>query len=138
MSKDFNNIIDESIGHLINDMKNKTDVIIMQDLKRMSELGVLEVQQTQPEYILPSINESLKVNASFHVRLRFKGEETIVSQQKEIDQLKEENTKVIERARELNRLDKGIIELVEEENERLKDELKKIYFNAYNDLSNFS
>jgi len=85
----FNNVIDETINNLTEGLRNKVDVVLMQDLKRMSELGVLQIEYSQPDYMDYSLG-SLKMGATAYCRLKFIGEETIESQQKEIEKLKEE------------------------------------------------
>jgi hypothetical protein len=44
----FNEIINDAISKLSKGISNKLDASLMSDLKRMSDLGVLEIHTTQP------------------------------------------------------------------------------------------
>jgi septal ring factor EnvC (AmiA/AmiB activator) len=88
-NKKFNNVINEAISNVSDGLSHKMDLVIMQDLKRMSDLGVLQIEHSQPDYIDCSLG-SFKMAATIYCRLKFIGEETIEAQQKEIEQHKAE------------------------------------------------
>jgi len=87
--EEFNRTINDSINKASKGLSNKIDVHLLTDLKRMSELGVLEIQQDQPE-IKPFNESKNSISIEQKVRLYFKGEETIISQQKRIEELENE------------------------------------------------
>ena len=83
----FNEIIDNTIDGVINGVQRKVDSVLMNDLKRMSELGVLEIHQSQPDFKHWDINNK-NIEVSIGCRLYFKGEDTIRELRKEIELLK--------------------------------------------------
>ncbi len=82
----FQGIIDETIQNASQGLSRQVDVIILQDLKRMSECGVLEIQMTQPDF---SGWDAKTIEVTQQCRLRFTGEETITAQKKALLEVKE-------------------------------------------------
>ena len=70
-------------GHVV-------DVVILSDLKRMSERGVLIIETTQPDFEQVYMDKSISLRATVHTRLRFIGEETILDQRELIKKLKKQ------------------------------------------------
>ncbi len=87
----FNEIINDSINKLSKGLSNNVDAYLMADLKRMAELGVLEVHTSQPDFKeIHSVEQFSKtIEASVNVRLYFKGEDTILKLKKDLEQSKE-------------------------------------------------
>lgn len=72
----FEHSFKQTIDSAIQGLQNKFDAHIMSDLKRMSELGVLDIESSQPEYIpIATVDGRIKIEQK--VRLRFKGEAEI-------------------------------------------------------------
>ena len=85
----FYEILEKTTQGAFNNIQRQMDLIILNDLKRMSELGVLEIHQTQSDF-KPTINkEEVSIKAEIGCRLYFKGEETIKELKEEIEYLKE-------------------------------------------------
>jgi len=84
----FNEIINDSISKASEGLSHKIDAYLLSDLKRMSNLGVLEIHQEQPE-IMPFDENKNSISISQKIRLYFKGEETIKELKKEIEELKQ-------------------------------------------------
>jgi len=89
----FNEIINDSISKASEGLSHKIDAYLLSDLKRMSNLGVLEIHQEQPE-IMPFDENKNSISISQKIRIYFKGEETIKELKKEIEELKAENDRL--------------------------------------------
>ncbi len=90
--EEFRKSIDEAISLAGKGIANKMDVHLLEDVKRMSELGVLTIETRQPKFkpfnpMDTSLDHSLEVE--IQCRLRFIGEETIKELSKELKEAKE-------------------------------------------------
>jgi hypothetical protein len=86
----FNEIINDAISKLSKGISNKVDAALMSDLKRMSDLGVLEIHATQPSFENIEMDISKrKFTVTQSKRLYFKGEETILQLQTELKEARE-------------------------------------------------
>lgn len=75
----FNELIDELVDRLINHQKIQSDIAILEDLKRMGNLGVLTVYTTNEPPNIEFSKDGKTVNMSMKVpRLMFTGEEEII------------------------------------------------------------
>jgi hypothetical protein len=85
---EINEILDDSIRKASEGMSNKIDAHLLTDLKRMSELGVLQIEEEQPEFTpFDEVNRTISVSQK--VRLSFKGEETIIRLEEKIKKLED-------------------------------------------------
>ena len=84
---EINKILDDAIRKASEGMSNKIDAHLLTDLKRMSELGVLKIEEEQPEFT-PFDEANRTISVSQKIRLSFTGEETIKELRKEIEDLK--------------------------------------------------
>jgi len=86
----FKGIMEKCISSAVKDHCRKIDVVILSDLKRMSERGVLIIETTQPDFEHVYMDKSISLRATVHTRLRFIGEETILDQRELIKKLKKQ------------------------------------------------
>ena len=86
----FKGIMEKCISSAVEDHYRKIDVVILSDLKRMSERGVLIIETTQPDFEQVYMDKSISLRATVHTRLRFIGEETILDQRELIKKLKKQ------------------------------------------------
>lgn len=82
-------VLNDAVNKASKGMSNKIDAHLLSDLKRMSELGVLEIHQKQPDF-KPFDESKNSLEVTQEIRLYFKGEETIISQSKQLAEQKAE------------------------------------------------
>jgi hypothetical protein len=114
-------IIKDSIDKISKGLSNKVDAYLLSDLKRMSELGVLEIHTSQPDF-KPYDEATRTMQATQNVRLYFKGEDTIKSLQSQL-KAKDEEIEWLKKGEKV--LSKNVIE-EREENIKLKEEIKEL------------